>query len=121
MSEEIAVSFIGPSFSTRLMSHNKRNAFLMNMSFGYIGYTNDVVVIDDYTLTGNTLGFAFDVGYDIGIAENLMLGFKFSVISGTLFEYDVHDGGNTTTIELEKGEYEGLGRIDFSVGLRYTR
>jgi hypothetical protein len=103
------------------MSHNKRNACLLNMSIGYMGYTNDLMGIDDYQLTGNTLGFAFDFGYDIGISENLMLGFKLSAISGTLFEYEIHDGSKVTTIELEEGEYEGLGRFDLSIGLRFAK
>jgi len=121
MSDDITISFIGPTFSTRFLSHDKRNAFIMNFSLGYMGYSNDKVIVDNYKMTGRTLGMAFDIGYDIGLSEYLSLGFQISYISGTLFEYDWYDGTTTVTIDLEKGEYEGLNRIDFSVGLRFSK
>lgn len=121
MSDDLTISFIGPTFSTRLLSHDKKNAFLMNLSFGYMGYSNDKVIIDKYKMTGSTMGLSFDIGYDIGLSENLSLGFQISFLTGTLFEYDWNDGTKTETIKLEKGEYESLNRIDFSVGLRFSK
>jgi hypothetical protein len=121
MSDDLTISFIGPTFSTRLLSHDKKNAFLMNLSLGYMSYSNDKVIIDKYKMTGSTMGLSFDIGYDIGLSENLSLGFQISFLSGTLFEYDWNDGTKTETIKLEKGEYESLNRIDFSVGLRFSK
>lgn len=121
MSDDLTISFIGPTFSTRLLSHDKKNAFLMNLSLGYMGYSNDKVIIDKYKMTGSTMGLSFDIGYDIGLSENLSLGFQISFLTGTLFEYDWNDGTKTETIKLEKGEYESLNRIDFSVGLRFSK
>ncbi len=121
LSDDLTISFIGPSFSTRLLNHDKSNAFLMNLSLGYMGYKNNKVIVDDYIMTGSTMGLALDIGYDIGLSENLSLGFQISFLSGTLFEYDWNDGSTTETIDLEKGEYESLNRIDFSVGLRFSK
>jgi len=121
MSDDLTISFIGPTFSTRLLSHDKKNAFLMNLSLGYMGYSNDKVIIDKYKMTGSTMGLSFDIGYDIELSENLSLGFQISYLTGTLFEYDWNDGIKTETIKLEKGEYESLNRIDFSVGLRFSK
>jgi len=121
MSDDLTISFIGPTFSTRLLSHDKKNAFLMNLSLGYMGYSNYKVIIDKYKMTGRTMGLSFDIGYDIGLSENLSLGFQISFLSGTLFEYDWNDGSTTETIDLEEGEYESLNRIDFSVGLRFSK
>ena len=121
MSDDLTISFIGPTFSTRLLNHNKSNAFLMNVSLGYMGYSNDKVIIDKYKMSGSTMGLSFDIGYDIGLSENLSLGFQISFLTGTLFEYDWNDGTKTETIKLEKGEYESLNRIDFSVGLRFSK
>lgn len=121
MSDDLTISFVGPTFSTRLLSHNKKNALLMNLSLGYIGYSNDKIIIDEYKMTGSTMGLSFDIGYDIGLSENLSLGFQISFLSGTLFEYDWNDGSKTETIDLEEGEYESLNRIDFSVGLRFSK
>ncbi|MGQ1948699.1 hypothetical protein ACT3CD_16530 [Geofilum sp. OHC36d9] len=121
MSDDLTILFIGPTFSTRLLNHDKKNAFLMNLSLGYMGYSNDKVIIDKYKMTGSTMGLSLDVGYDIGLSENLSLGFQISFLTGTLFEYDWNDGTKIETIELEKGEYESLNRIDFSVGLRFSK
>ena len=121
MSDDLTISFIGPTFSTRLLSHDKKNAFLMNLSLGYMGYSNDKVIIDKYKMTGSTMGLSFDIGYDIGLSEKLSLGFQLSFLSGTLFEYDWNDGSTTETIDLEEGEYESLNRIDCSVGLRFGK
>ncbi len=84
MSDDLTISFIGPSFSTKLLNHNKSDAFLMNISLGYMGYLNDKVVIDKYKMTGSTIGYAIDFGYDIGLTENLSLGLQISFISGTI-------------------------------------
>jgi hypothetical protein len=67
------------------------------------------------------VGLSFDIGYDFALSENLSLGFHISSLTGTLFEYVWNDGGRTETIKLEKGEYESLNRIDFSVGLRFGK
>jgi hypothetical protein len=121
MSDDLTISFIGPTFSTRLLNHNKNKAFIMNVSLGYMGYSNDKVIIDKYKMTGSTVGLSFDIGYDFALSENLSLGFHISSLTGTLFEYVWNDGGRTETIKLEKGEYESLNRIDFSVGLRFGK
>lgn len=121
MSDDLTISFIGPAFSIRRLNDNKRNAFLMGMSIGYMGYSDNKVVIDKYKMTGNIVGMSLDLGYDIKVSENLSLGFQVSLITGTLFRYDWYDGLKTETIKLEKDEYESLNRIDLSVGLRFGK
>jgi hypothetical protein len=121
MSDDLSISFIGPAFSIRQLNENNRNAFLMGMSIGYMDYSDNKIVIDKYKMNGNTVGMSLDLGYDIGLSENLSLGFQVSLITGTLFQYEWYDGVTTKTIELEKGEYESLNRIDFSVGLRFGK
>lgn len=93
----------------------------MNFSLGYMGYSNDKVIVDKYKMTGSTLGLSLDIGYDIGLSENLALGFQVSVLTGVLTKYDWSDGTTTQTIKLEKDEYENLNRIDLSIGLRFNK
>jgi len=121
MSDDMTITFIGPLFSTRLLNWNKRNAFLMNLSLGYMGHSKNAVLIDKYKITGSTVGISFDIGYDIGLSKNFSLGFQLSFLSGTMDKYNLSNGGQTETIKLEKGKYENLSRIDFSVGLRFNR
>ncbi len=121
MSDDLTISFIGPSFSTRLLNHNKNNALILNLSLGYMRYVNNNVIVDSYKITGGTLGSSLDIGYDIGLSENVSLGLQLSFLSGTLFKYNLNDGVSTRTVSLEKNEYESLSRIDFSIGLRFHK
>ena len=120
MSDDISVSFIGPSLSTRLLSENKLNSFVMNLALGYMGYTDDQVVIDKYKVTGSTFGLAYDFGYDVGISKNVAVGIQISYVTGTLFEYKIDDGTSSKTVKLEKDQYESLSRFDISIGLRFN-
>ena len=121
MSDDISVSFIGPMFSTRMLSDNKKNSFFMNLAFGYMIYNDDLVIIRSYRINGNTIGLAYELGYDIDLSKNMALCFHVSFISGTLSEYDLYSQNGTQKISLEKGKYEGLGRIDFSVGFSFGK
>ncbi len=93
----------------------------MNLSLGYIDYSNNKTLIDKYKMSSGTMGLSYDIGYDIGLTENLLLGFQISFITATLTEYDWFDGTTTETIKLEKGQFESLNRIDFSIGIRLIK
>lgn len=121
MSDAIKISFIGPSFSVRVLNHNKMNALIFSMAIGYLDYVNDKVLIESFKMTGNTVGFGVDIGYDIGLSENLALGLQVSLLTGTLSEYEFNDGTNKQTIKLDDGEYENVSRFDLSVGLRFIK
>lgn len=121
MSDNIGISFIGPVFSTRFLNKDKTNAFLMNVALGYMGYKNNYTLIDPYKLTGSTMGMTFDIGYDFKFSSNLILGVQLSAISGVLTGYKLFDGSTTQNIELQKENYEGLNRLELSLGLRFMK
>ena len=121
MSDNETITFIGPLFSNRFLNRNKSNALFTNVSLGYLGYLDNMVLIDKYQIKGNTVGFAFDIGYDIGLSKNFSVGFQFSLLLGSLSKYSLNDGMRIETVELEKDNYENLSRIDFSIGLRFHR
>lgn len=121
MSDDLTVSFVGPMLTYRFLTKNKKDQFIFNFSTGYMGYTNHKVIIDAFKMTGYTLGAAYDIGYDIELSKNLFLGFQVSYLSGFLARYSISDGKTTETVVLGKNEYEGLSRIDFSIGLRFQK
>lgn len=121
MRNDLSISFIGPSFSTRLLNASKKNALTMNMALGYMKYLDKQVVVDHFTMSGNSVGLIYEIGYDIGISKNLALGFQVSFLSATMSQYDWNDGITTKTIKLEPGEFESLHRIDLSIGLRFNK
>ena len=122
MSDNLTSLFVGPTFSTRFLSNNKKNAFLLDVSMGYMRYSNNMVLIEKYKIIGHTVGLAIDAGYDISLTKNLSLGLQVSWIIGSLGAYTLSGYGMPypQTIKLQAGEHESLSRLDFSVGLRYT-
>ena len=74
-----------------------------------------------FTTKGDTVGFSFDLGYDIGISNALSFGILASWVTGVINEVEVTEkGGETFTVNLEEtiGEKESLARINIAAGLR---
>lgn len=119
-SDKIDFRLVGPFLSYRWVSANARNAFYINYGLGYLGMTDDSVVItDSFTMKGGTLGQFSDIGYDFSITKKLALGASVSFIAGTLSSYTIYNsGGSSQSFQLEKDEYESLDHLTFSLGLR---
>jgi len=116
--DDITIHFIGPSFNMRLLPGDGRNTLHSGFSAGYVRYINNSQVIDKYIVKGETLGFSWDVGCDLGLSANVYLGLMFSYTLGVLKEYEVDDGTYRVIYELDTEDYDNLSRIDLSVGLR---
>jgi len=115
---DLAIHFIGPSASARLLNANKKNALLFNMAIGYADYKMSAA--NGY-IKGSNVAILYDLGYDISLSEKMSIGLQLSYLSGYLTKIDEYvDGRKINTYKLEKGSYESLHRLDFSVGLRYN-
>ena len=121
MSDDLSISFIGPTFSARLYNHSKSKSFIIGLGIGYMGYVNNKIIVDNYRMTGNAMGTSYDFGYDIELSKKLTLGIQLSIISGNLLQYKWDDGITVQTINLKQDEYESLSRIDLTVGLRFCK
>ena len=119
VNDEHTMPYIGLSASSRLYGIKKRGTLMFNFSVGYLGYT-DVGYYDgqSYTIKGHTLGQIIDFGYDYWFTRNMALGARLSLSNGTIKKCTKETSTTIDKIKLKKDEYEGLGRIDFSVGLR---
>ncbi|HOS16887.1 MAG TPA: hypothetical protein PKX15_07765 [Bacteroidales bacterium] len=118
VSDDISIYFVGPFFTSRFLHAKKRNALMLNFGIGYVRYVDNAVLIYDYRIKGQTLGFCWDVGYEIGLTKNIALGLQLSCVTATLISYDLTAGGYTQYITLPKDSYEGLSRVDISVDVR---
>lgn len=88
-----------------------------------MGY-NDRLLFNnnEYTkITAATLGSNMTIGYDIGLSENLGIGFKISFMGGTFRKYKQTIDGTTTNETMPDETSEGLGTIKLSVGLRFNK
>lgn len=121
LSDDITLSFFGPTMTIFAPSAKKNNALFSSLSIGYLSYKNDGMLIIPMQFNGSTVGLGGDLGYQIGIGNNFSLAFKLSYLLGTLAKMEKTVQGQTYEIEFEKDNYENLGRIDFSVGLVFHK
>lgn len=122
MSDNIRIKFIGPVFTTRLFNSSKKNCLLTDLGLGYMDYRNKAFLVSTpINIKGSTVGLYWSVGYDLGISENLALGFQVSLLTGTLTQLTTFNGTSTQKVKLDKDKYENLSRIDLSIGLRFNK
>lgn len=121
MSDDITIHYCGPTFNIRTFNTNKKDAFLMTLSVGYLRYVDNATLLGyEYKITGNTIGTNIGLGYDIGLSENLALGLGVAVTVGSLSKVEVDYGTSKETIDLET-EKESLTRLDLSIALIFNK
>lgn len=119
LEDNIDIWFIGPMVSYRKYNLSNGNTFFMNLGYGYMGYHDDYTVISSYELKGGTLGEFFDIGYDVRVSGPISVGAQLSWYSGTLTSYtQTPRSGQPEKVELDKDNYEGLGHLTLSAGVR---
>jgi hypothetical protein len=122
VSDAISISYIGPSLNTRLLSNNKKQALMFDLSIGYMSYEDISNLTYNSTISGNGLSFVCDAGYDFNISKFLALGVKGSFIWGKLPSFDVKANGISPAFAwAENYDCENLTRFDLSIGLRFNR
>lgn len=120
LGDDISISFIGPQFSSRFLNKTKKNALFLHSAIGYLAYKNNQLLVDPITVKGNTVGFVFEIGYDIGITDNLAFGVQIGATSGNIKKLKIVNGAITEEVELSDDErLQASARLDFSLGFRY--
>ena len=71
-------------------------------------------------MTGNTLGFLFDISYSYVVSDKLALGADLSYTSGMIKSMVVSDGTHSEVYRLDKEHYEGLVHLGICAQLVYT-
>ena len=122
MSDDIKINYIGPCFQFRVYNKPENLVFQFGMSAGYMNYIDKAAILDQkFRITGGTLGFAFMIGMDWHLAENLALTLGFSLDMGSLKKIDIDDGSTKTTVELDVGNAESLTKVNVTVGLSFWK
>ena len=120
LKDNITIQYFGPEICTRLHTFNNKTIFIADMSLGYLGYQDNATLIDNYTVTGNTVGLMLDIGVDFMIDDHFSFGGLVSYTVGSLNTININNGTTTETIKLNNNELIGLNRLDLSVGFRYN-
>ena len=117
VADNIAISYIGPSYAARLNSLDKKHSLTGCFGIGFMKYCDVGEYVANFSITGQSVGVLLDVGYNYNISENIAFGIQTSFLGGTLTNYELEYGGRNRTVSLEEDKYESLGRADFSIRL----
>ena len=119
-SENIRTFFVGPVFACRYLSSTKMNTFFANMALGYTAYRDKASSTETFqTITANTFGMVFDIGYDIGISKNLAIGLQLSSFISSFKNATITTPSGSVDASLPDGSVENISRIDFTIGLKF--
>jgi hypothetical protein len=120
-SDDITISYIGPSFLYTELQDAKLGEAFIEVSFGYMSYKNKATINgQNFTIKGGNLGMIAGGGYHFRLHKQFLIGPQISFVGGTLrkFKYDFGNGYGET-VSLDNDEYESLWRIDLSVSAKF--
>lgn len=120
VSDNIGITFIGPSGTFRKRDEISGNSIIVNAFIGYMGYLNEGLLIDPFKIEGSTLGIGFEAGYDFKIEGDVSMGIQLSVYTGSLASINITDQNGSRSVNFEEPEeFIGLQRVELTVGLRF--
>lgn len=116
LSDKINIWFVGPMISSRDFTKG-RSCWILSLGFGYMGYHDDAVLIDPFTLSGGTIGMMAEGGYELALTKTLKLRALCSAYTGTLRSMTMTEGGHSNHYDLDKDDRISLSHLDLKLGL----
>lgn len=122
ISNRVWVTLIAPTFDCRIIDPSRKNILNASIGVGYLALRNESRIVGyKATQTGSRVGMTLGVSYDRMISKTMAIGCKLSSLTGVLTSYTVDEGGTKTVYDIDDSKnYIGLGRVDFTVGLRFN-
>jgi hypothetical protein len=118
MTDKIRITYIGPSWDTKMVSVDGKGVLKANLGLGYLGYLDNASLNGSMTISGGSIGLLTYLGYDF-LGENQKSGLSLGLrmILGSIGKVKISSGYNSsTTIDLD--EPENLSHIDLVIGFR---
>ncbi|MEZ5070442.1 MAG: hypothetical protein R2751_05620 [Bacteroidales bacterium] len=120
MEDDLRIRYAGPALWGRVGSLNQSNCLSLGLSVGYVAYWNEKILIEEFLLEGSTIGMSLDLSWDWRINDRWALGLQGGFLTAVLQEFKLTEGNRTIDLELSPDAYQGLSRLDFSLGLRFV-
>lgn len=122
MRDNVSIWFVGPAIRGRFVTPSRNQALLLSYAFGIAGESDRGELMSvPYKITGFTLGHLVELGYDIRISRYFTVGASLYYMLGTIRDCTVYDGqGNKKSLALTEDNFEHLGHVGLSIGLRYN-
>ena len=118
--ENICVNFAGISFFYQQFIGSQKSLILnSSISLGLTTYRDEAEYLHGYyLLTGKNVGAELGIGLEYFLTSRISLGADLSAFYSSIRKVKITDGTTSSTIELDKENYENLSRIDLSAGIR---
>jgi hypothetical protein len=118
--EQIYVNYIGATFYyQQFIGGEESFKFYSAFSLGLALYRNEAEYLNGYfLLKGKNFGTGTSLGVEYFIASCFSVGAELSAFYSSIRKIKITDGTNNTTVDLGKGNYENLSRLDLSFGIR---
>ncbi len=94
------------------------NEVYMGGNIGYQSYKDQIGAAGALVNTsGGTAGVGLEAGFGIRLKDASKLYLNLSLLSGTITQVNIENGGQKEKVKLEKEEYESLSRLEVTLGL----
>jgi hypothetical protein len=115
------IDFLGPAFLMRFPLRSEKWIFNCSLGLGYLGYSSKTTFPNLLRkIQGSTFGESVAIGLEYKIEKNLAIGLSCSSIAGVLTSFTKEENGSKQSYTVENSkDGEGLGHIQFLLGLRY--
>ncbi|OJV17461.1 MAG: hypothetical protein BGO21_13420 [Dyadobacter sp. 50-39] len=95
-------------------------AFLISLIGPGVAFAQDLIVTTagaPVNISGGTAGVGLEAGFGIRLKDASKLYLNLSLLSGTITQVNIENGGQKEKVKLEKEEYESLSRLEVTLGL----
>jgi hypothetical protein len=119
--EQVYVNYAGAAFIYQDFINSKKSLKLnSSYSVGLAYYRDEAEVMDQYfLLKGKNIGFDISVGLEYFITPDISVGTDLSVFYSKIQKMTLSNGSTSTSMDLEKENYENLSRLELSIGVRF--
>jgi hypothetical protein len=119
--DKIRMNYFALSGLNRLILRSE-DEVLLGVNVGYQSYRDQLAASGaELAITGGTLGAGVEIGYAFRLSPGTKAFLNLALISGTITKVNVETGGRKETVKLDKDEFEGLGRLELTLGLRFGK
>ncbi|QNL20472.1 hypothetical protein HZR84_00395 [Hyphobacterium sp. CCMP332] len=113
--DNISMVYFGPHFCGRYPTGLDQSALILGTSIGYFSYVNNAFAGQSVNFRGEGLGLMLDLGFDIQVAEGVLLHLFGSYIINSLSKITV----NGSTVTFPDDTRQDNSHVNFGGGLTF--
>ncbi len=118
LSDNVLVSFYAASFVGKAPFYNNKLELLLGLSVGYVSLKNNSTYINPISISGNTIGYLYEIGFDYKFNDKWAVGIDMNIFQAIMRKYTYETAGTTYTKTLDKDKLDNISRFDISGGIR---